>query len=392
MRRMSCGRWCVLVCVGSFATSVGPACRSAGSVGAPAGGAGGTSAGNPASGGATGPSFTGLLPSGSGGAGSPAIDGAVPLDSGPPDVLCGTTTITPEREIVDVFVVLDRSASMYYSIAEDCYCEPSISGGATNPLCAPALTCTNRWGAISAALKQTMSTMTTIDWGLAMYATPGAGACTVAGLPQVPLGTPNSAAAVSAAILRGAPTGNTPTAAAIQNATAYLTTVADGRRQAILLATDGAPNCHNGDILSTDDMADTLTAIANAQALGYPVYVIGIGPSVGNLDSMAQAGGTGSYYPATSPQQLGDALDAISRIISTTCTFQTPTPPPDDSKVWVYLDKQLIAESPSDGWTFGATPSTIVLTGSTCASFLGGLATNVQVIFGCKDDPPPIIP
>ena len=206
------------------------------------------------------------------------------------------------------------------------------------------------------------------------------------------LGTPNSASAVSSAISRGAPTGNTPTAAAINMASAYLTTVTDGRKQAILLATDGFPNCQGGDIMSTDDMAATLQAIAGAYALGYPVYVIGIGPSVGNLDSMAQAGGTGGYYPATSPQQLGDALDAISKIIATTCTFQTPMPPPNESKVWVYVDKRLIAESATDGWTFGATTSTIILTGSHCDAFLTGVASNVQVIFGCKDEPPPIIP
>jgi len=396
MKTMSCGRGCALVCAGSLAVLAGMACGSPGPIGAPgggAGGAGGAAGAAPASGGTAGLSFTGLLPSGSGGVGGAAIDGAVALDGGLPDVLCGTTTITPERETVDVFIVLDRSASMYYSIAEDCYCEPSIGGGTPSPLCATPVGCTYRWGAVSSALKQTMSTMTTIDWGLEMYPTPGGGACTVSVLPQVLLGTPNSASAVSSAISRGAPTGNTPTAAAVTAATAYLTTVADGRKQAILLATDGFPNCRGGDILSTDDLDATLVAIAGAHALGYPVYVIGIGPSVGNLDNMAQAGGTGSYYPATSPQQLGDALDAISKIIATTCTFETPMPPPDDSKVWVYVDKQLVGESPTDGWMFGATPSTIILTGSYCDRFLTGLAANVQVIFGCPDEPPPpIIP
>lgn len=394
MRKTSFERWCVLMCVGLLAPCAWTACGSPDSVGVPGGtgGAGGGASGVAAGGGTAGLSLTGLLPSGGGGAGGSVIDGAVPLDSGPPAVTCGTTIITPEREIVDVFIVLDRSASMYYSIAEDCYCEASIGGGTPSPLCATPVGCTYRWGAVSSALKQTMSTMTTIDWGLEMYPTPGAGACAVSASPQVPLGTPNSAAAVSAAVLRGAPTGNTPTAAAINMASAYLTTVTDGRKQAILLATDGFPNCQGGDIMSTDDMAATLQAIAGAYALGYPVYVIGIGPSVGNLDGMAQAGGTGRYYPATSPQQLGDALDAISKIIATTCTFQTPTPPPDDSKVWVYVDKQLIAESATDGWTFGANTSTIILTGGQCDAFLTGAASDVQVIFGCKDDPPPIIP
>ena len=35
------------------------------------------------------------------------------------------------------------------------------------------------------------------------------------------------------------------------------------------------------------------------------------------------------------------------------------------------------------------TSSTIVLTGTYCQDMLAGHATGVQVIFGCKDEPPP---
>jgi hypothetical protein len=371
------------------------ACGSPGSVGPPGSGGTGGDVGDAGSGGiGGGVTFTGVLQGGSPGSGGIIIDGGGSIDGGPPAMVCGSTVITPEREQVDVFIVLDRSGSMYYSIAEDCYCAPSIGGGTTGPLCANTTNCTNRWDATSSALSLTMKTMTTIHWGLEMYSTPNAvNSCTVAGAPQVPLGTANSAAAVQSAILRGAPAGNTPTAAAITAAAAYVATVTDGLKQAILLATDGFPNCYGGQINNIEDMDATLLAIAGAAALGVPVYVIGIGPSVGNLDSMAQAGGTGSYYPATSPKQLGDALDAISKIVATTCTFETPMTPPDDSKVWVYVDKNLVAEDPVSGWAFGATSSTIVLTGSYCADFMAGTTKDVQVIFGCKDEPPPpIIP
>jgi hypothetical protein len=371
------------------------ACGSPGSVGSPGSG------GSPGGGGDTGSGgggviFTGVLQGGSPGSGGVVIDGGGSIDGGPPAITCGETIITPEREQVDVFIVLDRSGSMYYSIAEDCYCAPSIGSGTASPLCTNTTNCTNRWDAVSGALSVTMNTMTTINWGLEMYSTPSAAtSCTVADAPQVALGTANSAAAVQSAVLHGAPAGNTPTAAAITAAATYLATVTDGLKKAILLATDGYPNCYGGQVNNIDDMDSTLLAIAGAAALDIPVYVVGIGPSVGNLDSMAQAGGTDGYYPATSPKDLGNALDAISKIVATTCTFATPMPPPDESKVWVYVDKTLITEDPSNGWTFGATSSTIVLTGGYCTDFMTGKAMNVQVIFGCQEvdaAPPPYIP
>jgi hypothetical protein len=398
MTRMCFGRALTWMFLLSCAALLGPACGSPGAVGTPGGGNGGSGGGGvgPGSGGAGGVFIT--VPA-QGGAGGAPIDGGAAFDGGPPTVSCGNTTMTPNREQVDVFIVLDRSGSMYYSIAEDCYCAASIGGGPTSPLCASALTCTNRWDAVGSALSLTMGNMTTINWGLELYPTPNAvNSCTVSGSPQVLLGAADSASAVQAAILRGAPSGNTPTAAAITAAAAYVPTVADGYKKAILLATDGAPNCNAAGPLPNNiaDLDATLVAIAATYALGIPVYVVGIGPSVGNLDSMAQAGGTGGYYPATSPKMLSDALSAISKIVATTCTFETPMAPPDNSKVWVYVDKTLVAESAADGgaadgWTFGATNSTIVLTGSYCDDMLAGRTTNVQVIFGCPDEPPPAV-
>jgi CubicO group peptidase (beta-lactamase class C family) len=238
-----------------------------------------------------------------------------------------------------------------------------------------------------------MLAVPTIRWGLEMYPAQGGNACATSASPNVTFDTAGAAGAVQNAIARGAPSGNTPTANAIAAAATYVSTIHDGYKQAILLATDGAPNCVDGQIGDSDDLPNTLAAIAATWQLGIPVYVVGIGPSVGNLDGMAQAGGTTHFYPATSPQQLSDALTEISKIVSTTCTFEVPMVPPDDAKVWVYVDKQLVAADPSNGWTFGANDSTIVLTGSYCQAMLAGITTDVQILFGCKDEPPPpIIP
>lgn len=385
MRRESFGRPIIVAAV--CASALPLACGSPDTLGTRQGTGGG---GAGATGGAGGDLYI-PLPDASIGAGGTSIDGAVmmALDGGASVATCGSTTMTPNRAPVDVFVVLDRSASMYYSIAGDCYCTASVTGGTTN-VCPSAPGCTSRWDAVSAGLTQTSSLITTINWGLELYPTPGGGVCTVTGALQLPFGVADSASVLRTTIRNNPPAGgNTPTAVAIQAAAAYVPTVDDGNKKAILLATDGIPNCYQGDILNTDDMASTLQAIGTAYTLGLPVYVVGIGPSVGNLDAMALQGGTGHYYPATSPEQLAEALIEISRIIATSCTFRTPTAPPDDAKVWVYVDKTFVPESALDGWSFGGDPTTIVLTGPTCQSLLDGKSTTVEVIFGCKDEPPP---
>ena len=209
-------------------------------------------------------------------------------------------------------------------------------------------------------------------------------------VPQVEI-SPTSAALVQSQITGTSPSSYTPTASAINVANLYLQGVNDGNPKAILLATDGEPNCASSQSSTTSDLPNTLAAIRSAAASGFPVYVVGIGPSTSNLDSMAVAGGTTSHYPATSPQQLTDALDKISKIVALTCNFQTPQAPPDINQVWVYVDKQLATQNDPNGWSFGPTSSDIVLTGTLCDSVMAGQASTVQIVFGCPGYIPPFI-
>jgi hypothetical protein len=67
--------------------------------------------------------------------------------------------------------------------------------------------------------------------------------------------------------------------------------------------------------------------------------------------------------------------------------------PPDVEKVYVYVDKQLVGKDDANGWTFGATSSDIVLTGTFCSNMKAGVTSTVQIIFGCEDYiPPQVIP
>lgn len=381
MKRNTFGKIFAGALVGSFAAMLYLGCGSPGSLpgSGTAGSGGGGTAGvtiDPTAiqGGASG--------SGVGGAGAAGSTGNA-------EGVCGETTITANRAPVDIFIVLDRSGSMAYSISEDCYC----TGGGGNPRCSNTTNCTDRLTAVKDAVTQAVNGNPAINWGLEFYSSPGGADCSVSLAPQVPISA-TAGATILSDLGTATAANHTPTGAAMNAATMYVQTVNDGNSKAILLATDGMPNCVGGRVNNDDDMPATTAAVAGAYAAGIPVYVVGMGPqqSITNLNELAVAGGTTQYYPADSTQALSDALAKISKIVSTTCEFQTPMTPPDNSKVYVYLDKALInqvATSTDNGWMFGATNSDIVITGNFCANLLGGAASTVQIIFGCPDYNPP---
>jgi hypothetical protein len=260
---------------------------------------------------------------------------------------------------------------------------------------AGSTTCTSRWAGLTTALATTLTATPDVSWGLEFFTTPGSGSCAVSATPQVAIGTPTASADIQAQIAGASPGDNTPTAAAVTAATAYLKTVNDANNKFILLATDGEPNCKaggKGGGSGASDMPGALAAITAAKAAGFSVYVIGIGPSVGNLDNMAQAGGTTTSYPATSPDQLTNALVSISQKVAT-CSFTSTQAPPDPNNIGVYLDKNLVPQDANNGWTFGSSQQTITLTGSYCDQITSGSATQVQILFGCAGiSPPSFIP
>ena len=322
-----------------------------------------------------------------------ASSGGAINDSGvaPPtgDANCGVQTSGTAKLPTDVLLVLDRSGSMSESIAEDCCCSSACRNTTQAKTCSNTSNCTERWPALTTAVISTVTATNTINWGLKFFSSPSqSSSCGVNSGVEVAVGS-GSATAVQSQISSVTPGGNTPTARAVTAAMNYLLTVTDPNTKVILLATDGEPNCLGGSG-STSDVAGTTTAIGAALTAGYKVYVIGIGPSVGNLDNFAQAGGTDHYYPATSAADLATALAAISKAVSS-CTFEMSQSPPDPNNLAVYMDGALISKDSANGWSFGSNSQTVILNGTACDKITSGAATNVQVLFGCPGQSPPQI-
>lgn len=304
------------------------------------------------------------------------------------DQNCGNSASTMTPVPADLLLVMDRSGSMTNDIAKDEPCDTSTG------------TCAERWATMGQAMRKVLaSSSSTIHWGLKLFSTPalstGLGdvpaGCVVVPEIEVPVGAGSSDAIVAR---MGATTlnYNTPTRAAVQAAAGYLGSLHDGRAKYILLATDGQPNCPTtGDVPTAPDLPAALEAIAAARAAGIKVYVIGVGPSAGNLDEMARQGGTDKFYPALSPQSLVAALDTIVGTVAS-CVYTMASVPPDPTNLGVYLDKQLVPNG-ADGWTLSGSNS-VVFGGVTCDRIKAGAFTHVQVLFGCPGSTtlPPSIP
>jgi len=395
MMRTSLGRVFVVLALGSYLTALCLACSSPGKVGEGEGGNRSGSGGSGAGGVSINLSAVGGI---SGAVGGASGMGGIVGDAGNTGLaegICGDTVITPNKAPVDVLLVLDRSDSMGWSMSDDCYCRSWPSSDRLGSLCDPQpANCIDRWSVVSTAVSETIAATPALNWGLELFSAPNSPSCSVALDPQVEI-DPNAGPRIQSLLSSMDLQLWTPTALAVNIASLYLQRVPDLNNKAILLATDGQPNCKGGRSDATEDMEATTAAVASAASVGFPVYVVGIGPTgaLANLDELAVAGGTEHYYPADSSQALADALAAIAKIIETTCEYQTPTLPPDVEKVYVYVDKKLIEKSDVNGWTFGASPSDIILTGTYCADLKAGITSTVQIIFGCEDYiPPAVIP
>lgn len=190
------------------------------------------------------------------------------------------------------------------------------------------------------------------------------------------------------------PTGETPTGSAIKGACEYVAKYRDetpGRYPAILLVTDGEPKAPLSEAVCAPTLDEATAAAAKCLAdAGISTYVLGVGPSLDNLDQIAEAGGTESAYLADqdNTDQVLSALRAVRASAQIPCdlALAEEVSDPDsvdiDASTVAYLDQACTyvsvprVDEPGDcedgesGWYFDdpSAPTRIHLCEATCGA------------------------
>jgi hypothetical protein len=315
---------------------------------------------------------------------------------------CGQTNISIKPVPPDILIVQDKSLSM----------EQNASGQNCN-----TAGC-SKWEQVSAAIDSVVqATDTNVNWGLVFFGTDGA--CGVSSTPVVPVG-PMSGSNIQAAFAGNMPTSYTPTAAAVNAAVTYMKSLTDTNQKFLLLATDGLPNCgpttgaggaggammgrgggmFGGGANTADDSPNAEAAVTAAKTAGFPTFVVGIATNgdamaTDTLNTMAVNGGfpqTGAatqYYSVTDTASLENALDLIvGKTLS--CAIPLGNKPANLSNVAVSAQDKTghrieIPKDDTNGWSFDATMTNIVLNGSACTDLQSVTLTAYQFIFACAD-------
>jgi hypothetical protein len=354
------------------------ACARVGDNGGPvvASGGGGSNVG-------TGAGGHGATSGGTGSGGAPTFD----EDGGNQ---CGLQSFDLVRKPADLFLLLDRSASMQNDNAD----KPST--GANDP---------SKWAQVQPAVMMAVTaTDKDVSWGFKTFPEDGAECAAATLTSKIDVGVaPMNAAAVNAAVSATMPLGNgTPTAAAVNIAYNYLKNLNDNANRYILLATDGQPSCTAAPLSKNPTQAhtDAVAAVTAAAAGGIKTFVVGVATTsttdAMTLNDMAVAGGEAQpnqnplatkFYLSQSQTDLVNAIQAITGQIST-CTFPLSSPPPVPEHIAVKVSGVKAPQDTMhlDGWDYtDGTFTAVQVYGPWCDMIKNSAANMVTIIFGCKD-------
>jgi hypothetical protein len=281
-----------------------------------------------------------------------------------------------------ILILLDTSASMNDGYSGSC------SGG-----CGPSA----KWPSVVSAIESVVdATAPNANWGLQFIGS-DTSSCGP-GIISVPIGSGNGVYFTpvledrSAGGALASPT-HTPTAAAIQVATAHLAGQIPGPPQVILLITDGPPDCQvGGTDPSANDTTGAIASITSALDAGINTFVIGLGVLYDDaaLNPMAQAGGLARAAPPyfTPAGSTDDLVAAMKDLVDRTsgCTFFLPAPPNDPSasrgNIAVMFPDGTIPQDSANGWMYTDQTQTIIqLYGAACGGARSGKP--VYVVYRC---------
>jgi hypothetical protein len=196
----------------------------------------------------------------------------------------------------------------------------------------------------------------------------------------------NNHSSIKTALYFTDPNGATPTAATLLEARDELASLADdGGQRAVILATDGGPNCNrslDGDTcrcVGTRDQCaafsanclddvNTVSAARAVQNAGFPVYVLGISGTESFADVLtrvAEAGGTGDFFAVSSSTSLAQTIESIATDIGS-CRFDL-SGLPQASQLTVRVDGAVVGQDNNrqNGWDLVGL-QTLELFGSAC--------------------------
>ena len=308
-------------------------------------------------------------------------------DAGLPDGGCDPRPALITPAVPTVMFVIDRSGSM----ADDL--DGNSDGGPS------------RWDVLETSLRQVLPPLDQqLSIGALMYPVSGS-AC------SVPFGVDLSPARGNTnrllALFSTQPVGGTPTFEAARAAAAHLATLRTASAaRALVVTTDGAPNCNpsfdprtctctrppqQGVCQPQANCLDDTRTIDGLRDLylnsNLPTYVVGLGSGLNQfayvLNQMAVAGGVPrtdagtSYYSAQSAAELTDAFSRITAQL-TRCTYLVDGLLPDDTFT-LEIDGVAVPEGP-DGWQWlNEANGELGLLGRSCDAVANGSAPSVLV-------------
>jgi len=327
--------------------------------------------------------------------GSTNIAGSTAFD---PDAACATTSANGEPIPVDLYFMVDITGSMNCPVPDDPNNACEVDPG-------PPYSATTRWTVESAALKAFVDSAKNQGLGVGINFFPtDNGTCNSSSYvtPLVEIGTlPAAAANLDKAIAAQNPAGQTPTVPSLDGAIQHATAWAKAHpthRVAVVYATDGYPKGCTG---NTIPAAAALAAKGVASKPSISTYVLGVGPNLDSLDSIASSGGTTkAYHVDTGGDAAGQLAAALSSIRSNAvlgCTYTVPAPPAGQT-----LDPNLVNvrftdasgkstdvfQDPSttckDGWQYSPDQTQIQLCGAICSTIEANPGGHLEVLFGCQ--------
>lgn len=314
----------------------------------------------------------------------PATTVVPKIGTGDPNV-CEVVQLVADPQVPDMMIVLDRSGSMQ-------------EGGRWMP-------------SVSAVRKITQQLQSRIRFGLALFPEDtqmtissmssngnwsisfGGGDTCAPGKVVVPIAEMN-AGPIGMKLDMTFPNGGTPTSETLMkllDTYAAMDASPDAKvhPKYVLLVTDGAPTCPNGNG-GDPNQADIDLSYRAVEALTdqmVKTYVIGYDTmSPGNemlaqvLDGLAQRGGTGdmTHRPVEDEASLTAALESIASTIAT-CSFALDKAPARADYVLVTLDGKQLNLDDANGWRM-VDDKTVEIVGEACNTFKSGAhLLNAQV-------------